>query len=230
MRGDGASRRRARLHADDVPRAEAAAAADQKKDHHASELDEPEVALKRARYQALIVAWALSRLKFVDETGVNLTLTRRYGRAAPGLRVREGVPRRYIKHVTLVAAVGLAGLVAPMTLDGAMDAEAFVEWVEQVLAPCLSTGDVVVMDNLSVHKVEAVVAAITARGAYVEFLPPYSPDLNPIEKVWSKLKTALRKAKARTREALDVALRDAIATLTTSDIRGWFEHCGYVIR
>jgi transposase len=111
-----------------------------------------------------------------------------------------------------------------------MDSEAFVEWVEQVLAPCLSAGDVVVMDNLSVHKVEAVVAAIRARGAYVEFLPPYSPDLNPIEKVWSKLKTALRTAKARTREALDVALRDAIASLTLSDIRGWFDHCGYVVR
>lgn len=161
---------------------------------------------------------------------MNLTFTRRYGRAAPGRRVREGVPRRYIKNVTLVAAVGLGGLVAPMTLDGSMDSEAFVEWVEQVLAPCLSVGDVVVMDNLSVHKTEAVAAAITARGAYLEFLPPYSPDLNPIEKVWSKLKTALRKAKARTRDALEFALRDAIATLTPSDIRGWFEHCGYVVR
>lgn len=176
------------------------------------------------------MAWALARLKFVDETGVNLTFTRLYGRAAPGTRVREGVPRRHIEHVTLVAAVGLAGLVAPMTLDGAMDAEAFVLWVEQVLSPCLEPGDVVVMDNLSVHKAEAVAAAIAARGAHLQYLPPYSPDLNPIEKVWSKLKTALRTAKARTREALEAALREAIATLTTSDIRGWFEHCGYVVR
>lgn len=176
------------------------------------------------------MAWALARLKFVDETGINLTFTRRYGRAAPGKRVREGVPRRHIENVTLIAAVGLSGLVAPMTLDGPMDAEAFLAWVEQVLAPCLASGDVVVMDNLSVHKVDGVAELIAARGAYLEYLPPYAPDLNPIEKVWSKLKTALRKAKARTHDALEAALRDAIATLTLADIRGWFEHCGYVVK
>ncbi len=115
-----------------------------------------------------------------------------------------------------------------MVIEGATDAEVFLQYAKQVLTPNLRPGDVVVMDNLSSHKMPAVIAAIKSCGAEVWFLPPYSPDLNPIEKMWSKVKTFLRKAKARTLDALIDAIRDALRVVTTSDILGWFAECGYV--
>jgi hypothetical protein len=130
----------------------------------------------REDYLALIKAWLTGRLKFVDETGVNLALTRAYGRAQRGERICEGVPHRHVDNVTVVAAMGLGGLSAPWQLPGSMDTEAFEVWVGEVLGPTLEEGDIVVMDNLRVHKAASIERLIQARGARLEFLPPYSPD------------------------------------------------------
>ena len=161
--------------------------------------------------------------------GSNLALTRLYGRAAPGERISEGVPQNYGENVTTLAALGAGGVQAPMTVNGAVDGDVFLAYVREVLVPTLSAGDIVVMDNLKAHKVAGVREAIEARGARLEYLPPYSPDFNPIEKCWSKVKTALRKAKARTREALEAALKAALLTITEADARAWFTHCGYPV-
>jgi len=165
----------------------------------------------------------------LDESGSNLALTRRSGRAAPGQRVSEGVPQNYGENITMLATIGLDGVSAPMTLNGAVDGDAFLIYVREVLCPTLSAGDIVVMDNLGAHRVAGVDEAIAAKGARVEYLPPYSPDFNPIEKCWSKIKTALRKAKARTREALEAALKEALLQITAADARAWFIHCGYPV-
>ncbi len=164
----------------------------------------------REGWRTLAADFIASRLKFLDESGSNLALTRLYGRAAPGERVAEGVPQNYGENITMLATIGLDGLQAPMTVNGAVDGAVFLAYVREVLCPTLSEGEVVVMDNLKAHKVAGVGEAIEARGARVEYLPPYSPDLNPIEKCWSKVKTHLRKAKARTREALEAALKEAL--------------------
>jgi transposase len=171
----------------------------------------------------------IRRLKFIDESGSNLALTRLFGRAAPGVRVAEGVPQNYGENVTLLAAIGLSGISAPMTVNGAVDGEVFLTYVREVLCPTLSEGDIVVMDNLGAHRVAGIKEAIEAKGARLEYLPPYSPDLNPIEKCWSKIKTFLRKAKARTREALEAALQEALLQITEADARAWFAHCGYPV-
>jgi transposase len=159
--------------------------------------------------------------------GSNLALTRLYGRAAPGERIAEGVPQNYGENVTTLAAIGTGGVQAPMTVNGAVDGAVFLAYVREVLCPTLAEGDIVVLDNLKAHKVAGIREAIEARGARLEYLPPYSPDFNPIEKCWSKLKTYLRRVKARTREALEAALKEALLTITEADARAWFAHCGY---
>jgi transposase len=171
----------------------------------------------------------LRRLKFVDESGVNLAMTRRYGRAPTGARVLGHVPQNYGPNVTLLGALGVQGLHAVMTVDGATDTEVFRAYVKQVLGPTLAPGDIVVMDNLRAHKAVGIQQAIARRGARLRYLPPYSPDLSPIEPCWSKVKTALRKAKARTRGALDMAITGALDTVTALDAHGWFRHCGYAL-
>ena len=183
----------------------------------------------RAAFAARRLSFVLDRLRFLDETGITLALTCRYGRAAPGVRVVDTVPQNYGQNITLLAAFSLQGLSAPMTVEGAVDTEVFRSYVDHVLGPTLRPGDIVLMDNLAVHKVKDIVAAIHARGARVEYLPPYSPDLNPIEKCWAKLKTALRQAKARTREALEEALKQALQTISVADACAWFAHCGYPV-
>ena len=172
----------------------------------------------------------MRRLKFIDESGVNLAMTRLYGRAPRGERVLDAVPRNYGPNVTMLGALGMQGITAVMTVEGATDADVFLAYVEHVLAPRLQPGDSVVMDNLRAHKVAGVQSAIAAQGAHVLYLPPYSPDLSPIEQCWSKLKTYLRKAKARTREALDIAMTEALATISVSDARSWFQQCGYALQ
>jgi transposase len=170
----------------------------------------------------------IRRLKFIDESGAHLGLTRLFGRAAPGERVVDASPGHSGPHYTLVAALGWRALEAPWVLKGAMDGTAFAAYVEHVLAPTLRRGDIVVLDNLSAHKGECARQLIEARGARLEYLPPYSPDFNPIELCWSKIKTALRAAKARTFDALVDAVADALCSVTRSDIHAWFAHCGYV--
>jgi transposase len=172
---------------------------------------------------------SVGRFKFIDEAGSNIAMTRFYGRAKPGERVVETVPQNYGENISMLAAISLAGIAAPMTISGAVDGLVFLEYVKQILCPTLDEGDVVVMDNLSAHKVKGVKEAIEKCGARVLYLPPYSPDLNPIEKCWSKIKTYLRQAKARTREVLENALKEALLLITKEDAEGWFKSCGYSI-
>lgn len=154
-------------------------------------------------------------------------MTRRYGRAPRGERVCDSAPRNYGMHTSVIGAVGLRGVIATMTVAGAVDTLCFDAYLERVLAPSLRCGDVVVLDNLGAHRASRIEAVAARRGARVLWLPPYSPDFSPIENCWSKIKTYLRGAKARTQEELNKALAQAIKLVTKADIRGWFKHCGY---
>ena len=156
-------------------------------------------------------------------------MTRLYGRASGGERVIDTVPQNYGENITMLGALTVSGIVAPMTINGAVDGTVFKAYVEQVLTPTLLAGDVVVMDNLPAHKVTGIRELIEARGARLIYLPPYSPDLNPIEKCWSKIKTYLRAAKARTRAELEKALAEALLLVSSKDAIGWFRSCGYTI-
>ena len=154
-------------------------------------------------------------------------MTRLYGRGPSGQRVHDDKPYNHGENVSMVGALGVRGLRTMMTLGGAMDGLAFLIFVRSFLVKTLRRGDIVVMDNLSVHKVKGVREAIEAAGATVYYLPPYSPDLNPIEQCWSKLKALLRTAKARTREALDAAIAAAMAAISAADSAAWFACSGY---
>ena len=170
------------------------------------------------------------RLKFVDELGATLAMVRRYGRATPGQRVVDHVPDNYGTNHTRVAALGLNGLEAPWVVDGAINGEMFHCWVREVLCPTLHSGDIVLWDNLSAHKVAGGEELLAARGARLIRLSPYSPDFSPIEPCWSKIKTYLRRAKARTVEALIAAITEALDMVTAAEMRGWFAHCGYSVQ
>ena len=195
---------------------------------YATERDLERVGARREEYQEE-VAEIGGRLKFLDEAGSTISMTRLYGRAVRGERIYEPTPQNYGENITMLACLSANGISAPMTVAGAVDGLVFLEYVKQVLAPTLLTGDVVIMDNLGAHKVKGVGEAIAARGARVIYLPPYSPDLNPIEKCWSKIKIYLRAAKARTRQALEEALKQVLLSVTESDARGWFASCGYPV-
>jgi transposase len=169
----------------------------------------------------------LKHLKFIDESGINLGLTRLYGRAASTQRVVEATPGHSGSHYTLIAALSWQGVQAAWILQGAMDRAAFDVYIEYVLAPSLRRGDIVLLDNLSSHTGPRTRQLIEAQGARLEFLPPYSSDFNPIELCWSKVKLALRAAKARTFECLLEALADAFSSVSHCDIEAWFAHCGY---
>ncbi|MHB1413739.1 MAG: IS630 family transposase [Chloroflexota bacterium] len=170
------------------------------------------------------------RLVFVDECSTSIALTRRRARAKRGVRAPGKVPRNWGKPTSLVAALSLGGLGEAATVEGAWDTAAFVVFVEHYLAPSLRAGQVVVMDNLSVHKAGRVRELIAARGCQLLFLPPYSPDFSPVEPCFSKVKEALRKAAARTQEALHEAIRWALGLVTSEDAHGWFRHCGLLTR
>ncbi len=177
-----------------------------------------------AKAKARVAHW---RFLFVDESGAKTNMTRLYGRAPRGTRVYDRVPNARWETSTMICAVGRNGPQAPWVLDGPIDGAAFSVWTRYVLAPTLEPGDIVVMDNLSVHKNHVARAAIEAAGAEIWDLPPYSPDLNPIEKMWSKVKASLRKAKARNAETLYQAVGHAMAKITQQDIVNWFASCGY---
>ena len=167
------------------------------------------------------------KLIFLDESGVATEMTRRYGRAQRGRRVRQGVPAGHWRTLSVVGAIRRSGWVAAMSIEAATDGEIFLAYLERVLGPQLQPGDVVVMDNLSAHKVCGVREALEARGAELLYLPPYSPDFNPIEQCWSRLKQCLRAAKARTLPALEEGLAEALDAVTPQNIQGCFRHCGY---
>lgn len=168
-----------------------------------------------------------NRLVFVDETGASTKMARLYGRSPRGERCVGAIPHGHWKTTTFVGALRLSGMTAPLVLDGAMNGPAFLAWVEQELAPTLSLGDIVVMDNLPAHKPAAVRAAIESRGAELRYLPPYSPDLNPIEMAYSKLKAFLRKAAVRSIPALWNAIAQAIEQISRQDCLGYFTAAGY---
>jgi transposase len=162
-----------------------------------------------------------------DESSVNCGMTRLYGRAFSHERVVDYVPDVRFERVSVMGALGVEGFVAPLSFKGTLNGELFGFYVEQVLAPVMKAGDVLVLDNLSSHKVKGVLDPLYKKGVFVVFLPVYSPDFNPVELVWSKIKAYLRKVKARTLEILYSAISEALATITPVDIEGWIKHCGY---
>jgi transposase len=166
-------------------------------------------------------------LIFLDESGAKTNLTRLCARAPKGQRAHASTPHGHWQTTTMMASLRLDGRTACMTLEGATDTESFRAYVEVVLVPTLRPGDLVVMDNLSPHKSDPTLALITAVGAQVLFLPAYSPDLNPIEKMWSKIKALLRTAEARTPTDLIRAIGQALTQVTAQDALGWFVACGY---
>jgi len=168
-------------------------------------------------------------LKFIDESGVTTVLTRLFGRAAPGMRVREAVPKNYGQSTSVVSLMGITGVETTMLVEGAVDTLACDAFGENFVRPCLRTGDVLVLDNLGAHRASRIEEIAESCGAKVIWLPPYSPDFSPIEQMWSKLKTHLRKVKARTSEELDRAVAEGLQLITESDCRSWFKHCGYEV-
>jgi transposase len=167
-------------------------------------------------------------LVFVDESGFHTSMTRLYARAPRGQRAYGKVPRNRGKNTTLIASISLEGAMGEsMAIEGATDAEAFEAYVEYFLAPTLKEGQVVVLDRLGAHRTQRITELIEARGAQLLFLPSYSPDLNPIEEAFSKIKYIVRKVGARTREVLVEAIELALAAVTPEDAAGWFAHAGY---
>ncbi len=168
------------------------------------------------------------RLVFVDESGFHTSMRRLRARAPKGERAYGKVPRNRGKNQTLIASITLqGGMGEAVSIEGATDAELFEAYVEEFLAPTLEAGQAVVLDGLGAHRTERVRNLIEERGADLVFLPPYSPDMNPIEEAFSKIKNIVRKAAARTREALDEAISEALSAVTFEDVAGWFSHCGY---
>ena len=169
-------------------------------------------------------------LVFIDETGANTKMTRTCGRAFRGQRVVDKVPHGHWKTTTFVGALRSTGMTAPLVVDGAMTGEVFLAYVEQQLVPTLRPGDTVILDNLSSHKRTGVREAIEAAGARLVYLPPYSPDLNPIELAFAKLKALLRKAAARGIEELEAAIAKLINSFSIKECLAYFRHCGYSAR
>ncbi len=167
------------------------------------------------------------RLVFVDESSTNVALAPRYARAPRGERAFGKAPRNWGRNVTLISSITLVGVGPSMSIEGSADGESFGLYLKEFLCPALERGQIVVMDNLSVHKSKAVREIVEERGCELWFLPAYSPDLNPIEEAFSKVKHSLRKAKARTLSALFEATHLALSAVTVGDANGFFSHCGY---
>lgn len=168
-----------------------------------------------------------ARFRFIDESGAKTNMVRLYGRCEQGRRLLSKAPAGHWQTTTMIAAVGLDGVQAPFALDGPVDAESFVVYVERVLLPELHGREIVVLDNLACHKHPRVRELIESAAAEVWYLPPYSPDFNPIEEMWSKIKQVLRSLAARTFEGLIEAIRTALKEVSLEDLIGWFTHCGY---
>jgi transposase len=171
-----------------------------------------------------------ARLVFVDECGTHTSMTRRRARAPRGIRAHGSVPRNRGPVTTLLAGVSLAGMSPAMTVEGGTDTAVFTTYLDRVLLPALSPGQVVVIDNVGAHKPDRVRDLVTAAGCRLVFLPAYSPDLSPVEEAFSKLKALIRAAGARTRAALEAAIAAALTAITAADAAGWFSHAGYLTR
>jgi transposase len=197
----------------------------QKKSAVATERDEG----ARGLWRWFLSRFDLRRLVFVDESGTHTSMMRLRSRAPRGERAYGKVPRNRGKNLTLIASMSLLGMGEAMCVEGATDAKAFEVYVEYFLAPTLQQGQVVVFDNLGAHKPQRVREIIEAKGAEVVFLPSYSPDYNPIEEAFAKIKNILCKLGARTHEALTEAISEALSAITPADAAGWFTHCGYEV-
>jgi transposase len=190
------------------------------------------VAAARSTFRLEVVRLAPRDLVFLDESGLDTRMVRRYARAPRGERAVGTAPVGSYSRLTIVGALAAEGLLAPMHVAAAMNTDLFLAYLDQLLIPALvatKPGAVVILDNLKPHKVPAVRAKLEAAGLRLLYLPPYSPDFSPIEPAWSKLKALLRAAAARTLPALETALATALDAITTTDIRGWFAHCGYAL-
>ena len=198
-----------------------------KKTLHAAEQDRPDVAAARAELKAEQPSLDAPRLVFIDETAVTTKMVRHYGRSPRGERLVGKVPHGHWKTMTLVAGLRIDSLTAPYVIDGAMDGPTFLAYVEQVLVQTLDQDDIVFMDNLRTHKVDGVREAIEAAGATLRYLPAYSPDLNPIEQAFAKLKAALRKGAARTVKALWKLIGKLLKTFAPEECANYFRHAGY---
>lgn len=203
--------------------------ASKEKSLHASEHERVDVQADRAAWREAQSALPAEDLIFLDESGIDTAMTRRYAHARGGARALGDAPAGHWRRLTLLGALGAEELVAMMTVARATDTEVFPAFLEQVLLPALKerAHPIVVLDRLASHRSPRVRAAFEAAGVEVRFLPAYSPDLNPIEPCGSKIKTALRSAAARTLEALEDALPGVLDTVTASDAHGWLRHCGY---
>jgi transposase len=197
----------------------------QKKSKVAQERDEG----LRGLWRWLVSGFDVRRLVFVDESGMHTSMDRLRSRAPKGERAYGKVPRNRGKNTTLIASMSLHGMGEAMCIRGATDAKAFEIYVEHFLAPTLSKKQVVVLDGLGAHRPQRIRELIEERGAELVFLPSYSPDLNPIEQAFSKIKNILRKLAARTHEALLEAMGEALSKVTAGDAAGWFDHCGYEV-
>jgi transposase len=200
----------------------------QKKTIHAREQDRPDVKKRRLAFLRRQLALRVTRLVFVDESGFRLGSPPNYGWAPIGDKSPGKATHGAWRTITMIGAIALNGWRGFLTVNAATDREVFKAYVQQLLVPNLRRG-IVVMDNLAVHKDAASIAAIRDAGADVLFLPPYSPDFNPIEKAWAKLKEILRRASTLTREAFDNAVAAAMEQISTADIRAWTEHAGYAV-
>lgn len=194
-----------------------------KKTMGASERDQT----ARATWRDLLKKLDARQLVVIDECGSNIGLTPLYARAPRGQRASGQAPRNRGKNTTLLASLTWQGMAEAMIIEGATTSMVFERYVEEILAPSLQAGQIVIMDNLAAHKGKKVEQLIQAKGCQILFLPAYSPDLSPIEESFSKIKTLLRRAEARTREALVEAICQALQAVTEQDAQGWFLHCGY---
>jgi len=201
----------------------------QKKTIHAAEQERPDVAQRREEWKQEQNTLDPRRLIFIDETWAKTNMTRLRGRAPRGERLIDRTPHGHWKTSTLIAALGIDGVRCSTVVDGAVNADIFEAFVQQVLVPQLRPGDIVVMDNLSSHKRARTRERIEATGAQLVFLPPYSPDLNPIEMVFSKVKQLLRSLACRTVDALWTAMQSVLDQVTPSDAINCFKHCGYTL-
>ena len=169
----------------------------------------------------------ISKLVFIDESSVNCGMTRLYGRSLKSERVVDYVPDVRFERTSIISSIRLNGEQAPFMFKGSLNGEVFATYIREVLAPSLRKDDIVIIDNFSAHKVKGALDPVYMVGATVMFLPPYSPDYNPIEKCWSKIKSIIRKIKPRSFEDLLLIMKKAIDLVSEKDIEGWFESCGY---
>jgi transposase len=200
-----------------------------KKTFNASEQKRPDVEEAREVWKEEKATEDAAKFVFLDESSINTGFSRLYGRAPVGERLFDYAPDCRWKTLTVLSSLRLDGTTEALVFEGALNGEMFKGYIEECLAPSLKEGDIVIMDNLSSHKVEGLEKIVEEKGARIVYLPPYSPDLNPVENMWSKIKNQLRKQKERCKEILIEAVGTALRTITAQDAQGWFGHCGYCV-